>query len=93
MKKSALLAFVLSALPHKSWTWTFPNAQMSEIDSQRYDRKGFNSRLLPTILVSPCDSFVLGSNTGGRSNAADWIRTVSPLMSLLFRSQDVSPAS
>ena len=49
---------------------------MAEIDSQRYDRRGFNSRLL-TILVTPCESFLFGGNTGGRSNAADWIRTVS----------------
>lgn len=75
MKTSLLVTLVLGAFPRFASSWTWPDAQMSELDAQRYDRKGYNSRIL-TVVVTPCDSFQF-EKTGGRSNAADWIRTVS----------------
>ncbi|THH33252.1 hypothetical protein EUX98_g890 [Antrodiella citrinella] len=53
--------------------YTWPNPQLDELESQRYDRIGFNARTVAGS-VKPCDRFDFGVS-GGRSNAADWIRT------------------
>lgn len=68
------LAFTLSVLQVVA-AYTWPNPQLDELDSQRYDRVGYNARRA-TASVKPCDRFDFGVS-GGRSNAADWIRTVS----------------
>lgn len=58
--------------------YTWPNPHLDELESQRYDRLGFNARDLASGLV-PCDRFEFASvepDQPGRLNAADWIRTV-----------------
>ncbi|KAJ6452488.1 heme peroxidase [Mycena sanguinolenta] len=53
--------------------YIWPTPQLDELESARFDQKGFNANALSGFLQS-CNSFIFGSNTG-RSNAADWLRT------------------
>lgn len=64
----------MTVLPNIVLAYTWPNPQLDELESQRYDRHGYNSRAL-SAGVSPCKNFLFG-DTAGRANAADWIRTV-----------------
>lgn len=62
-----------------AFAYTWPNPQLDELESQRYDRLGHNARDLASG-VDPCDLFLFnetGKDTSGRLDAADWIRTVS----------------
>ncbi|KAJ3486553.1 hypothetical protein NLI96_g4162 [Meripilus lineatus] len=63
----------MTVLPNIVLAYTWPNPQLDELESQRYDRHGYNSRAL-SAGVSPCKNFLFG-DTAGRANAADWIRT------------------
>ncbi|KAH8101441.1 putative L-ascorbate oxidase [Cristinia sonorae] len=51
----------------------WPNPHIDELESNLYDRRGYNARTLPIGMAPNCDRFLFGPNTG-RSNAADWIR-------------------
>ncbi|KAH8088913.1 heme peroxidase [Cristinia sonorae] len=53
---------------------TWPNRLLYELDSQLYDREGYNARNLPVAMRPDCSFFFFGDSPG-RSNAADWIRT------------------
>ncbi|KAH8107971.1 heme peroxidase [Cristinia sonorae] len=70
----ASLAHTLVFLPSLISAYTWPNPQLDELETQRYDRNGYNARKM-TASVQPCSRFDFGVS-GGRSNAADWIRTV-----------------
>lgn len=65
----------LLVLPSIVLAYKWPNPQLDELESQRYDRMGYNARALSEGVI-PCDQFLLGE-TVGRANAADWLRTVS----------------
>lgn len=69
--------FSLLVLPSIVLAYTWPNPQLDELESQRYDRQGYNARELASG-VTPCNTFLLG-DTVGRANAADWLRTVSTI--------------
>ena len=56
--------------------YTWPNPLLEELDSQLYDRKGYNLRGLPGGMEPDCTRFIDGSSAG-RANVADWVRTVS----------------
>lgn len=73
MKTSPIFGAALCLRLVSAYTW--PNPQLDELESQRYDRVGYNARKM-TASVKPCSRFDFGVS-GGRSNAADWIRTVS----------------
>ncbi|KAH8101417.1 putative L-ascorbate oxidase [Cristinia sonorae] len=62
------------AVVHALNTW--PNPFLDELDSQLYDRQGYNGRNLPVGMLfgQDCSSFLFGPNAG-RANAADWLRT------------------
>lgn len=71
--------FVTVTLFSFSLAYTWPNPHLDELESQRYDRLGFNARDLGSG-VTPCDLFFFSDtepNSSGRLDAADWIRTVS----------------
>lgn len=56
--------------------YTWPSPQLDELESLHYDQGGYNAH--GSIFVggvTPCTLFLFG-NTPGRSNAAEWIRTV-----------------
>ncbi|KAF7342268.1 Peroxidase [Mycena venus] len=67
MLKLALLTSLVTA---NAYIW--PSPQLDALEALRWDqdRNGI------TALIQPCDFFIFGSAKSGRSNAADWIRTV-----------------
>jgi hypothetical protein len=68
---SLLVALVSSSTALAYHTW--PNLPLDLIESRRWDQLGFNSISFGRF-VNPCLQSVKG---GTRTNAADWIRTVS----------------
>lgn len=72
--------FVVAAVySSRVLAYTWPNPKLDELESQRYDRLGFNARALASGLI-PCDRFEFTNeepDAVGRLNAADWVRTVS----------------
>ena len=50
---------------------------LDALENYRFDQSGFNADG-PADFVNPCDTFTPngGPLSNGRSNAADWIRTV-----------------
>lgn len=76
------LLVLVALLPTFSFARTWPNPQLDELDSQRYDRTGYKARgFAPGVI--PCTDTLSGSDSG-RANAADWIRTVSDQDLLYF---------
>ena len=71
-----LIAYVSTSLFGSSMAYTWPNPLLEELDSELYDRKGYNSRGLPVGLTPNCNAFIFGTGSG-RANVADWVRTVS----------------
>lgn len=69
---------LLSGASSQAYTW--PNPQLEELDSQVYDRTGYNGRGLAIGMTPDCTHFV-GGPQAGRANVADWVRTVSSLYS------------
>jgi hypothetical protein len=69
------LALFLSLTPANAYVW--PNPQLDILESLRFD---LDNGFLPGF-VQPCNDFSfslvpINGNLSGRSNAADWIRTV-----------------
>ncbi|KAJ7838158.1 heme peroxidase [Mycena leptocephala] len=55
--------------------WIYPNPQLEALDALRWDQTGFNSQGISRFL-GPCNFFFFdATQTTGRSDAADWIRT------------------
>jgi hypothetical protein len=71
----ALLPWIAFATPAAAWIWPLP--QIDALDAVRFDSSGI------ALFTQPCDSFFLGNKQSGRSNVADWIRTVRRWNSLL----------
>lgn len=69
----SVAAFVACLTRVNAYTW--PNPLLAELDSQLYDRQGYNGRLLPLGMEPTCNTFLTGSDKG-RVNVADWVRTV-----------------
>lgn len=69
------LTFVLALLT-LTHAYTWPNPQLDQLESLLYDQHGWNSQIIAS-LVTPCSAFSFGPAVVNRSNAADWIRTVS----------------
>ncbi|KAJ6495222.1 heme peroxidase [Mycena sanguinolenta] len=56
--------------------YIWPSPQLDALESARWDQAGFNSPAVPVAeLLIPCNEFIPGSSSSGRSDAADWIRT------------------
>jgi len=71
-----LLPLVLSAQALVAHAWSWPNPRMEDIESARWDASGYLPRTSIMGGLTPnCSAFFRGSGRG-RSNAADWIRTV-----------------
>jgi hypothetical protein len=67
--------------------YVWPSPQLDALEALRFDQTGFSvlSTTLSTF-VKPCALFVFDGTVGttsGRSNAADWIRTVRSSMASL----------
>lgn len=73
---SALTCVALSIAVSGQHTW--PNPKLDELESLLYDQFGYNNNGIVAGALRPCTLFNFG-DTPGRSNAADWIRTVRPL--------------
>lgn len=80
--KSGVVAIAVVLYVSRVEAYTWPNPVLEELDGQLYDRDGYNSRPLATGMqpgqpgTLPNCNFFLFDATAGRSNAADWIRTV-----------------
>ena len=75
---------VVALLPPLMFARTWPDPQLDELDSQRYDRTGYNARGFAGGVI-PCNATLSGPGSD-RANAADWIRTVSkPVLSFIMR--------
>lgn len=68
------MAFLLVLSVTAAHAYVWPNAQLDELEHLRYDQAGYNAGPLTGVLT-PCDAYSFGASAG-RSNAADWIRTV-----------------
>ena len=81
--RSSYLTLLTSACVTSAYVW--PSPKLEELDHFRWDQTGFNAQDFAEGGLTrfgdppsaPCDLF-FGDITGkaGRSNAADWIRTV-----------------
>jgi hypothetical protein len=71
MLSLALLAS-MSLASVQAYFW--PSPQLDALEAMRWDQNRFG--IAP--LIRPCDLFIFGPVNSGRSNAADWIRTVRP---------------
>jgi hypothetical protein len=72
---SALGALLLISTAN-AYIW--PSPQLDALEAVRFDQLGFT--VLPSsisLFVNPCNLFVFAGANSGRSDAADWIRTVS----------------
>jgi hypothetical protein len=76
-----LLALALIGRQASAYTW--PNPQMETLDALRYEQTGPAGQATGTF-VFPCNQFIDGSDTG-RTNAANWLRTVSAHYSFACR--------
>jgi hypothetical protein len=56
--------------------YTWPSPQLDALEAARFDQFGINAASTLTFagFIQPCDRFF--SSDTGRSDAADWIRTV-----------------
>ena len=82
IRQSGLVAALFAAAFFSmTQAYTWPNPRLDELESQIYDRRGYRARGL-TGGVTPCNFFILGPQRG-RTNAADWLRTVSQCCSAL----------
>ena len=72
-------------VPAHAYTW--PNPLLDELESQVYDRRGYRERGL-TSGVTPCNFFILGAQKG-RTNAADWLRSVSCFCAPLVEGSEI----
>ena len=70
----ALVAALFGTSVSNAYTW--PNPLLEELDHQLHDRKGYNAARVPIGLSPDCTAFVAGP-LAGRSDVADWVRTVS----------------
>jgi hypothetical protein len=72
----ALLAAVPAVVGY-SW----PNPGMDALESLRYDQGGPAGSILSAFVI-PCNQFIHdGAGPSGRTNAADWLRTVRSVLS------------
>ncbi|KAH8101415.1 heme peroxidase [Cristinia sonorae] len=63
-----------SASVGNAYIW--PNPMLEELDSQLYDRQGYNARGLPGGMRPDCNVFFFNNVPGtGRANVGDWVRT------------------
>lgn len=70
-------AVTIAASITLSAAYVWPNPMLDELESLHYDQRGYKNYGSSIALgVDPCSKFLFG-RTPGRSNAADWIRTVS----------------
>jgi hypothetical protein len=68
-----LALLVLTSLSSvRAYIW--PSPQLDALEAMRWDQNRFG--IAP--LIKPCDVFFFGPANSGRSNVADWIRTVGP---------------
>ena len=73
-----LATYLASTLFSSAYAYVWPDPLLDELDSQLYDRKGYNSRPLSAGMSQNCTFFVgAGGPVAGRANVADWVRTVS----------------
>jgi hypothetical protein len=74
--------FVAAALSTFGSAYVWPNPQLDALEHYRFDQYGYNAddNAIPGG-VTPCTSTFVFDDTPGRSNAADWIRNVSVLLS------------
>jgi len=57
-----------------SFVYTWPDPKYDGMEGIRWQQLGYNQNQI-TTLIEPCDQFLNGPGFG-RSNAADWVRTV-----------------
>jgi hypothetical protein len=57
--------------------WTWPNAQLEQLDMLRFDQTGVNQHSFGGFSAS-CTKFSFAPNQGNRTNVGDWLRTVRP---------------
>lgn len=66
-------ALLFAYLTAAATAYTWPSPQLKALDALRFEQGN-------AIFLQPCDSFSFdprgGGTRSGRSNAADWIRTV-----------------
>jgi len=77
-RRITALAF-LAALPTLAKAYRWPNPHLDVLEGMRWDQLGHNS-FETALFVTPCDRYIHFSNAGEkgvRTNAADWVRTVS----------------
>jgi hypothetical protein len=74
--------FVAAALSTLGSAYIWPNPQLDALEHYRFDQYGYNAddNDFP-VGLTPCNRSFVTDNTPGRSNAADWIRNVSFLLS------------
>lgn len=72
---TVIAALSLGSALSSAYLW--PNPRLDELERLLYDQKGYKSGgSLFMAGLTPCDRF-FGGLFPGRSNAADWVRTVS----------------
>jgi hypothetical protein len=61
--------------------YTWPNPRLDALERLRYEQAGPRGSFIGP-LVTPCNQFIFGRTPkkGGRTNAADWLRTVNSLI-------------
>lgn len=70
----AVVTLSLSATLTTAYIW--PDSKLDELESLHYDQRGYRNRGEAFIAgLTPCNK-IPGQVVPGRSNAADWIRTV-----------------
>jgi hypothetical protein len=63
--------------------YKWPNPRMEAFDFLRWDQAGAHGGILGTGVV-PCNILGAGPDPSNQTNAAQWLRTVSPLALVLF---------
>jgi hypothetical protein len=64
-----MLALAVFALVATTNAYIWPSPQLDELDAMRFEQP-------LAAFVRPCDLFLFDSGHSGRSDTADWIRTV-----------------
>jgi hypothetical protein len=74
-------SLVLLAVVGLAAGYKWPSPQLEKLDQLRYEQSGVNGHVAG--FVQPCSAFNFDfdSTRAGRTNAADWLRTVSYLNS------------
>jgi hypothetical protein len=79
--QSTMIFALLAAVPAVAG-YAWPNPRMDALESLRYDQGGPAGSILSAFVI-PCNQFIHdGAGPSGRTNAADWLRTVCSVLPL-----------